>query len=168
MDPQPFPLDFDLETTLPYLLNRAGVRIGQSFTGELERHRLSLAEWRLLAALLKREAQTLSELAAHTSLELSRTSRLVGGLEERGLLRRQASGADGRAVELSLTRAGRAAAQQIVPLAQLYERVALSGMTNEEVQVLKRLLVKVYDNMNALHASAPGRARRQSAKAKGR
>jgi DNA-binding MarR family transcriptional regulator len=167
MDPTPFPLDFDLELTLPYLLNRAGVRIGQSFSGELERFDLALPEWRLLASLLKRESQTLSDLASHTSIELSRTSRLVGGLERRALLKRQASGADARAVELSLTRSGRALALQLVPLAQLYERVALGGMSADEVETLKRLLVKVYENMNALHASAK-RPRREAAKEKAR
>ena len=165
MDPTPFPLEFDLELTLPYLLNRAGVRIGQSFSGELARHDLALPEWRLLAALLKRGSQTVSELGTHTSIELSRTSRLVGGLERRGLLRRKASGADARAVELSLTRSGHALALQIVPLARLYERVALGGMSADEVETLKRLLAKVYDNMDALNASVK-RPRRAASRRK--
>ena len=153
MDPKPFPLDFDLETTLPYLLNRAGVRIGMAFTGELARYEIALPEWRILASLLGREWQSVSELAAHTSAELSRASRLVAGLERRGLLKRKASGADARAVELALTVKGRALAMQVAPIAQLYERVALAGMDAEEVATLKRLLVKVYQNMDALHAS---------------
>jgi DNA-binding MarR family transcriptional regulator len=154
MDPKPFPLDFDLERTLPYLLNRAGVRIGLSFSAEIDRHQVALPEWRILASLLAREWQSVSELAAHTSAELSRASRLASGLERRGLLKRRASGADARAVELSLTAKGRTLALAIVPLAQLYERVALAGMSAAEVETLKRLLAKVYDNMDALHASA--------------
>lgn len=154
MDPKPFPLDFDLERTLPYLLNRAGVRIGLAFSGEIARHDIGLPEWRILASLLGREWQTVSELASHTSAELSRVSRLVSGLEGRGLLKRKASGVDARAVELALTAKGRLLAQQIVPLAQLYERVALAGMEPEEIDVLKSLLRRVYENMNALGASA--------------
>jgi DNA-binding MarR family transcriptional regulator len=153
MDPKLPPLDFDLETTLPYLLNRAGVRIGLTFSGEIGRHDLALPEWRILASLLGREWQSVSELAEHTSAELSRVSRLVSGLERRALLRRKASGVDARAVELALTAKGRALALQIVPLAQLYERVALAGMSADEVDLLKALLRKVYDNMDALNAS---------------
>jgi DNA-binding MarR family transcriptional regulator len=164
MDPKPFPFDFDLERTLPYLLNRAGVRIGLSFSGEIARHDLALPEWRILASLLGREWQSLSELAAHTSAELSRVSRLVSGLEARGLLKRKASGVDARAVELALTARGRTLARQIVPLAQLYERVALAGMTAEEVETLKRLLGRVYENMNVLGASA--RRSRRAARTK--
>jgi DNA-binding MarR family transcriptional regulator len=163
MDPKLPPLEFDLENTLPYLLNRAGVRIGSSFSGEIARHDLALPEWRILASLLGREWQSVSELAAHTSAELSRASRLVAGLERRGLLKRKASGVDARAVQLALTAKGRALALQIVPLAQLYERVALAGMTAEEVAQLKRLLGRVYDNMNALQ-TPPARARRAAAR----
>jgi DNA-binding MarR family transcriptional regulator len=166
MDQKLPPLDFDLETTLPYLLNRAGVRIGQSFSAEIARHELALPEWRILASLLGREWQSVSELAAHTSAELSRASRLAAGLERRGLLKRKASGVDARAVQLALTAKGRALALQIVPLAQLYERVALGGMSAEEVGSLKRLLGKVYENMDALRP-APARARRGAAQAAG-
>lgn len=165
MDPKLPPLDFDLETTLPYLLNRAGVRIGLSFTGEIARFDLALPEWRILASLLGRESQSVSEIAAHTSAELSRVSRLIAGLERRGLLKRKASGVDGRAVELALTAKGRALALQIVPLAQLYERVALAGMSAEEVDALKSLLRRVYDNMDALDASGR-RARRAATREK--
>jgi DNA-binding MarR family transcriptional regulator len=165
MDPKLPPIDFDLETTLPYLLNRAGVRIGLTFTGELARFDLALPEWRILASLLGREWQSVSELAAHTSAELSRVSRLVAGIERRGLLKRKASGVDGRAVELALTAKGRALALQIVPLAQLYERVALAGMSVEEIEQLKSLLRKVYDNMDALNASGR-RVKRAAAKEK--
>ncbi len=87
-------------------------------------------------------------------------------LERRGLLKRKASGVDARAVQLALTAKGRALALQIVPLAQLYERVALGGMTAEEVGSLKRLLGKVYENMDALRP-APARARRGAAQAAG-
>lgn len=154
MDPRPFPLDFDLQTTLPYLLNRAGVRIGLSFSTEIARHELGLPEWRILACLLGCEWQTVSELAAHTSTELSRASRLAAGLVERGVLKRKASGADARAVQLALTPKGRALSLQLVPMAQLYERVALAGMDTQEVETLKRLLLKVYENMDALHPAA--------------
>lgn len=157
MDSRPPPTDFDLETTLPYLLNRAGVRIGLAFSEEIARHDLALNEWRILASLLRRDPQTVSQLAAHTSAELSRMSRLIGGLAERRLVERRASGEDGRAVEVSLSAAGRALALEIVPLAALYERVALAGMTPDEITTLKRWLGRIYDNVQAL--GRPKRAR---------
>ena len=148
---KPAPLEqFELETTLPYLLNRAGVQIGASFSAAIEVLGLSLSEWRVLAALVHRNGQTMSELAAHTSLELSRVSRLVSAAEQRGWINRVASATDGRAVRAELTEVGRALVAQAVPTAQLYERVALSGMTGADAVLLKRLLVRVYENIAEL------------------
>lgn len=141
---------FDLEETLPYLLNRAGVRIGLTFADEIDRFGVSLAEWRMLASLLARDPQTVSELAARTSAEISRASRTVASLVERKLLKRKSSGEDRRALAISLTAAGRALAEQIVPIARLYEKVALAGLDAQEAETLKRLLRKLFENMDGL------------------
>ena len=49
--------------------------------------------------------------------------------------------------------------QQVVPIFRLYERVALAGIDEADVQTLKRLLVKVYDNIASLGVSQGTRAR---------
>lgn len=142
--------DYDLEQALPYLLNRAGVRIGEVFSEELQRFNVSLPVWRVLASLEHRDGQTLSELSEHTSIELSTLSRLVAGMEKSGLLERTKSGVDKRAVLLSLSGTGRDLVSQIIPLADLCERIALAGIPAQDVALLKRLLVKVYENITAL------------------
>lgn len=141
---------FDLETTLPYLLNRAGVRIGLSFSERIAKHSLSLPEWRILGSLLGRDGQSVSELAEHTSAELSRASRLVADLTRRKLLRRDPHDTDGRAWAISLTAEGRALAKELALIAQFYERIALAGMKESEIADLKRLLALVYDNIRAV------------------
>src|SRR5437762_2003993 len=121
-------VDHDLERALPYLIARAGTRMGQAFSKELKRFHLSLTEWRVCVALHHQPHQRLSELASHTSTEPSTLSRVVDGLLQRGLLVRDRSGEDARALALSLTDAGRDLTVRIIPLAQLYERVSLSGL----------------------------------------
>src|SRR5206468_1854450 len=59
--------DHDLERAIPYLLARAGMRMGQSFSKELKQFNLSLTEWRVCVALHHKEHQRLSDLASHTS-----------------------------------------------------------------------------------------------------
>src|SRR5688572_24632704 len=96
----------DLEQALPYLLARAGVRMGQAFTRELKPFDVTLPDWRILASLLHKPHQRLAELAEHTSSEPSTLSRMVDALVERGLLVRERSSTDGRAIALSLTTHG--------------------------------------------------------------
>ena len=151
------PADFDLESTLPYLLNRAGVRIGAAFSEDIQRFGLSLHQWRVLASLTHQAPQNITELAAHTSIEVSTLSRMVSALADGGLLARVRSDDDARSVKLTLTADGREMAERLIPVAALYERIALSGMSAEEVGILKALLAKVYDNVISLGPSLPSR-----------
>jgi DNA-binding MarR family transcriptional regulator len=146
--------EYDLKDTLPYLLNRAGMHIGAAFSGELRSFRITLPMWRVLAALLRQDGQTLSQLADQTSVELSTLSRQVQTMQRRGLVARAANGRDGRALTLLLTPDGRALARAIAPLARHYERVALSGLDARDVRRLKDMLKRVYRNIRSLGGEA--------------
>ncbi|HSW05897.1 MarR family winged helix-turn-helix transcriptional regulator [Aquabacterium sp.] len=147
--------DFDLEIALPYLLARAGTRMGQAFSKEIRRFDISLTEWRVFAALHHAPHQRLSQLAEHTSAEPSTLSRVVDGLLQRGLLVRDRSDEDARALALSLTEAGRDLTLRIIPLAQLFERVSLAGLSSAQADALRGMLRTVYVNLAVLDSSDP-------------
>ena len=65
-------------------------------------HDLSLTQLRVLAILRDHEP-AMAELAAHLGLERSSVSGLIDRAVRRGLVRRDASTEDGRAVRVSLT-----------------------------------------------------------------
>jgi MarR family transcriptional regulator, lower aerobic nicotinate degradation pathway regulator len=69
-------------------------------------HDLSLTQLRVLA-ILRDRAPTMAELAAYLGLERSSVSGLIDRAVKRGLVRRDASEDDGRAVRVSLTPDGR-------------------------------------------------------------
>lgn len=156
----------DLGASLPYLLNRAGVHIAAAFIDEVgPRFGVTVPLWRILAALLRQDGQRLTELAEHTSIDVSTVSRLVSGAVRRGLVSRHRAEDDARSVAIGLTEAGRALVLQIVPVAQLYERIALSGFDEQEVAQLKDYLNRVYRNVVSLGPkSAAPRARRAGAR----
>jgi DNA-binding MarR family transcriptional regulator len=135
---------------LPYLLNRAGSRIAASYSEVVRCHGITLPMWRVLAALREREPRTVGELAAVTSIEVSTLSRVLDGMERKGLVRRRRASGDGRRVTLQRTAAGSSLTEKLVPLALRYEAVALGGLSEAEVADLKRLLVRLYDNMAEL------------------
>ncbi|MBV9777054.1 MAG: MarR family transcriptional regulator/GNAT family N-acetyltransferase [Acetobacteraceae bacterium] len=68
---------------------------------------LSLAEGRLVYELAQRGTATARDLGAELGLDSGYLSRLLRGLEERGLLAKRPSEEDGRQTTLSLTPAGR-------------------------------------------------------------
>jgi DNA-binding MarR family transcriptional regulator len=75
-------------------------------------HDLSLTQLRVLAILRDHEPK-MAELAAHLGLERSSVSGLIDRAVTRGLVRRDASSDDGRAVRVSFTAAGERLATQL-------------------------------------------------------
>jgi len=141
-----------LKDYLPYLLNRAGARIATSFSEEIRALGATLQTWRVLAALYERDGRRMGELSEITSIEVSTLTRLVDGMEKRGLAARRRDIGDARVVTLFVTPAGRRMTQKILPIAQRYEKVVLQGFSEAEAALLKAALHRVYDNMDALRA----------------
>ncbi len=142
--------DHNLEQAIPFLVARAGARMGNSFAKALKPYGLSLTEWRVCASLLHTPNQTLSELSVYTSADISALSRLIDRLAAAELLRREKCGNDGRAVRIELTALGLDLTEQLVPLAQHFEAVALSDFSASEVKVLRAMLLRLYANATPL------------------
>jgi DNA-binding MarR family transcriptional regulator len=141
---------FDLGRYLPYLVNRAGVRLAVNFDRDIRAHGVAVQEWRVLAALAAHGGQRLSDLALLTSIDLSTLSRLVGRMATSGLVTRSRSSGDKRAVLVAPTALGERTTRAILPIARRYERIALDGIDAAEAALLKRLLERVYANLDAL------------------
>jgi DNA-binding MarR family transcriptional regulator len=139
-----------LDSYLPYLLNRAGVRIATAFGEEVRPLGASVQIWRVLAALREKDGRRMGDLSATTSIEHSTLTRLVDQMEKKGLVARRRDAADARAVALCVTAAGRRLTRRIVPIAERYERVALEGFGARESATLKAALRRLYANMEAL------------------
>ena len=59
---------FALADFVPYLLNRAGVRIGLAFARDIEPLGVTLPMWRVMAALWESGDRRLGDIAARTSI----------------------------------------------------------------------------------------------------
>nr|BBD84681.1 MarR family transcriptional regulator [Chromobacterium sp.] len=143
-------ISHDLEQAVPYLVARAGARMGQAFTKALKPFGLSLNEWRVCASLGHKPHQSLSELVLHAAVDTSTLSRIVDRLVRQGLVCREKNEQDGRAIRLRLSDEGANLTREIVPLAQRYEKVALTRFTIEEAELLRSLLVRLYENSEPL------------------
>jgi len=120
---------FALADFVPYLLNRAGVRIGLAFARDIEPLGVTLPMWRVMAALWEKGDRRLGDIAARTSIDISTLSRLLGTLQRKKFIVRRRSGKDGRALSVNLTEKGRVMTERIIPIASHYEEVATRGIT---------------------------------------
>ena len=140
---------FDLQTYLPYLLNRAARRIVAGFTDEIRPLGVGLSEWRVLAALLEGDAARVDVLALATSIDASTLSRLVQRMAANGWVTRTTSGTDRRAVAIALSADGRALAERIVPIALDWEAKMLGSLDRTSTDTLRQLLRRLDQNLAA-------------------
>lgn len=120
------------------------LRAHRRLTFELEaqvqhRHGLTLSALELLGRLADAEHQRMriARLAERTGLSLSRTSRLLDSLQQRGLLAREPCPEDSRASNVALTPGGLALAReaQAAHLADV-QREFFARLTPQEVTIL--------------------------------
>ena len=140
---------FDLRSYLPYLLNRVGFAVTDTFGKTLADASLTVPSWRVLAVLMSDGVVRIGELATLTSIELSTLSRLVNSLQKRGLVVRKNAKNDARVVNVALTARGRSVTAALVPQAEELERRLLAGLPAGDVAELKRLLEHLHANVHA-------------------
>lgn len=137
----------ELGNYLPYLINRVGFALVETFTRALTPHGLSIAMWRVLAALSNNGEQRQIDLVGMTSIDASTMSRLVTRLVRDGLVTRSRSKSSSREVVVALSPKGRALVARLIPIAQQLERTASTGLPARDLVALKRLLSRVYENL---------------------
>jgi DNA-binding MarR family transcriptional regulator len=142
---------YRFSNSLPYLLARLGVRMGDLFTRVIRHEKLTLPMYRVLAALSEQgHPLRLGEIAELTSADVSTLSRVVAEMSRAGLLTRDRPENDQRSLQVVLTPKGAELAGRLMPLAAYYEEVATGGMSAKEAAELKRVLVELYKNIDRL------------------
>lgn len=146
---------FNLQSYLPYLLNRVGFAVTDVFSEALATDDLTVPMWRVLAVLLHHGPQRMSDLADLTSIEISTLSRLLGTMQRRKLLGRKRARTDARVVMVALTESGRGLTERLIPAATQLEDTLIDGLADDEVALLKRTLDKLFANV-VRHAPEAG------------
>jgi DNA-binding MarR family transcriptional regulator len=138
----------DLSEHLPYLINRVGSALVARFSADaLAGAHLSIASWRVLAALSNNGGLRQTDLAEMTSIDVSTLSRLITRLVRDGLVRRTRSKKDSREVAVALTRKAETAMARLVPIAVGLQTEATRKLSKQDLTTLKRVLRKMHDNL---------------------
>ena len=118
-----------LELEFPALPAQPARRSGQPRILEdlRDRYGLTRPEWRTLATLGEFGTMTATAIGEHSSMHKTKVSRAVAELESRKWLTRTPDAADRRIEHLALTKAGRGAYRELVPLAKAFEASCWTG-----------------------------------------
>ncbi len=116
---------------------------------KLRQYDVSPMQCRTLTFLREAEGEVNQRmLEEHLMVKPSTASGIVGRLEEKGLVRRQTSESDGRCRILALTDSGRQFYAQFCSIADQVNTQAGQGLSEEEKDTLRRLLLRIADNLS--------------------
>lgn len=148
--------DLKLDGYLPYRLSVASNAVsGLIARAYQDRFGLTVPQWRLICVLAEDGGLTQNQLVARTVMDKVTVSRAAQGLQRRHLVDRSDHHADGRSHVLALTQQGAGLYAEIAPLALAYEAALISGLSPEEVAMLKRLLHRLQQAAGQLAGEDP-------------
>lgn len=146
------PQALNLDHFFPYQLSQLNAivsdAIAQLYKG---RYQLAPFEWRVLAVLGEHKKLAAKEIGQRTHLEKMQVSRAVAGLKTAGLVTQETDSEDRRITRLQLSPAGGDLYQQIVPLVLAREAFLLSSLSDEEQQLMRKLMAKIAEQAQQLN-----------------
>ncbi|QOT77969.1 MarR family winged helix-turn-helix transcriptional regulator [Cupriavidus basilensis] len=111
---------------------------------------LSLSEARTLAAIGEFGPFLVIDLARFANLDKSQASRAADHLIKQGLVRREPSPTDGRAVLISLSAEGKPLFEKIMRIAASRHETLVSALSPKERAVMERALGKLLAQVEAM------------------
>jgi DNA-binding MarR family transcriptional regulator len=108
---------------------------------------ITIEQWSVLYHLWKEDCLSQQELCNRTFRDKPSITRLIDNLEKQKLVKRMASKTDRRINMVCLTDAARELQEQTIDLANQTMNEALLGISKEEIDTVKQVLQRVYDNL---------------------
>jgi len=111
---------------------------------------ITIEQWSILYHLWKEDCLSQQELCNRTFREQPSTTRMIDNLEKLQLINRTASKTDKRINLICLTDTARELQQRTIDLANQTMDEALVDITKDEIETVKRVFQKVYDNLSGI------------------
>jgi len=146
-----------LEQWLPYrcsfIANIVSLRLAHFYHSKFG---LTVAGWRMMAALGCTSPLSAIELARGAAMDPVSVTRAIDQLAVLGMVTRRTDAKDRRRVALRLSERGRAAYEEIVPLAIQLETALVTGFSRTDLDSLDRLLSQIQKNAAKLEGLGTG------------
>ena len=132
-------------TSVGYLLKRCGTLMTQIAERRFEGKPISFTQWIILIRLTQQTHISPTELTEHLGHDMGALTRIVDDLQKKGLVIRERSESDRRAVQITATDEGRrlalATKKYIVDLVNQLVAPYSAAETDQLISLLQRLLV---------------------------
>jgi DNA-binding MarR family transcriptional regulator len=156
------------KSSIGFLIKRCGMLMSQVAERRFESQEITLTQWVTLMNLTQDAHVSPTKLSAELGHDMGALTRVVDELERRGLVRRERSQHDRRAVEIAITPAGRRLAEStkrvIVELLNELVEPFSEREVDTLIALLQRVLAHLQEAAGAGEPAEPTRAKRRHAR----
>lgn len=132
---------------LPYQIYRVSTLMNLRLQGRLRANGLNLSQWRVLSVLKSFGRLSVKQIVERTLMEQPTISRVISQLEEENLVVRTLSNEDSRLSLISLSAQGDLQFEDIAPVAIKHQRTALEGLSESDLDLMRRMLAQIELNI---------------------
>jgi DNA-binding MarR family transcriptional regulator len=141
---------FPLDNSQGYIIHRLDVQmsLGLQHAFQAKGFNITPEQWGVLNRLWEKEGIHQSALAERAAKDRHNITRILNLLEKNGFILRTPDGEDKRRLNVYLTEEGKALKQKLIPIVIDYLQKCFEGLTQEEVQDLKRVHKHILKNLS--------------------
>jgi DNA-binding MarR family transcriptional regulator len=140
---------FPLHESPGYLMYRTVARLKSELSSAFQRAGFSVTheQWAVLNRLWESDGDHQIALAERATKDRHNMTRILNLLEKNGLVRREADPNDRRCHRVYLTEEGRTLKEKLIPIVEEHLHRALSGLSQEDLDFLKRMHERIVENL---------------------
>jgi DNA-binding MarR family transcriptional regulator len=132
---------------LAHLVKDATRALVRALQVRLAEHKVPFGHWTFLRILWEHDGLTQSELSSEAGVMEPTTFTALKAMEKRGYVRRRQAPGNRKNVYVFLTPKGRALKARLVPVAEEVNRVAVSGLSRDDVARTRENLLTIIENL---------------------
>lgn len=139
---------FDLDTCVAFITNTSAKKLAECFNERLSQLGITRVQWIALYFMGKYENISQSELGEKMDIKASSVARLIDRMERDGYVVRRRDPKDRRITNLILTEMGKELREKLLPEGEKMRELASQGLTEEEIDIFKKVLKKMTENVS--------------------
>ncbi|MBP7769762.1 MAG: MarR family transcriptional regulator [Aliarcobacter sp.] len=140
-------MNFDMNISLGFLLNRTALASKTYFNNELKKFDISAEQWSIIFRVVENKGLTQKELSNNTYKDQANITRSIDRLEKKEFLYRTHNEKDRRVINIFPTKKAQELVETIIPISSKHNEILLKDFNMEDQKNLIFLLNKVYKNI---------------------
>ncbi|TDL34216.1 MarR family transcriptional regulator [Jeotgalibacillus sp. S-D1] len=117
---------------------------------KLEAYNLAPEQNLIMMLLWEKDGLTQNQLVQKLTKDKTNIARMASNLEQKGFIYRSHCDEDKRVIRLFLTPVGKQLGEEVIPVAEAFNKTVCTGLTKEELIELERLLSKISANVQSI------------------